>query len=219
MKTKKKEASQWNNEIEEIARQPYPIEIHVLSDEDGGGYHVFLPDFGHSACSATGDTVAEALTILEDVKREVVSLYLEKGIRIPEPSPNPAVADTLQQVPFRIPKSTHRRLKDLARVEGLTLNAFLARIVNEFVTVKSFGNSIDGILSRLSQVDALVKSLESMMGRVAEQQSCQPRHTFTMQPCTVREMQVETSITNASLDHDAHSKSWSPSIDYQGLIQ
>ena len=66
-----------------------PIEIHKLPPDQGGGLHAFLPDFGHSACSACGDTIDETLSLLQEVKTNVIDLYRERGISIPEPSQNP----------------------------------------------------------------------------------------------------------------------------------
>jgi predicted RNase H-like HicB family nuclease len=68
----------------------YPVQIHWIDEDEGNGYYcAFLPDFGHSACSATGDTVEEALKSLEIVKRDVVQVYSETGGTIPEPSGAP----------------------------------------------------------------------------------------------------------------------------------
>lgn len=65
----------------------YPIEIQEFLDDEGNtNYYAFHPDFGHSACSAVGDTVEEAIYILGMVRRDVIEYYLETGREIPEPS-------------------------------------------------------------------------------------------------------------------------------------
>jgi predicted RNase H-like HicB family nuclease len=65
----------------------YPIQIHFVEEKEGDDYFfAFHPDFGHSACSATGDTVEEALASLGLVRIEVMRHYRETGKQIPEPS-------------------------------------------------------------------------------------------------------------------------------------
>jgi predicted RNase H-like HicB family nuclease len=77
-------------QVAEIMARWYPVQIHRLGEEDGAPYYFgFLIDWGHSACSATGDTVEEMLANLESVKRNVIEYYLEAGKPIPEPSGDP----------------------------------------------------------------------------------------------------------------------------------
>jgi predicted RNase H-like HicB family nuclease len=127
-----------NNKIEEIINKKYPAETYFIKEEDGDGYWLaFLPDFGHSACSAVGDTKQEAFEILEEVQKEVVRNYLESNKKIPEPSTSPMESNELQQIPFRAPKHTHNQLKREANKEGLSLNSYLQKIVTEHLILKS----------------------------------------------------------------------------------
>jgi predicted RNase H-like HicB family nuclease len=78
------------SEVAEIMKRWYPVQIHLLGKEDGDPYYFgFLIDWGHSACSATGDTIGEMLENLESVKRNMIDYYLEAGIPIPDPSGDP----------------------------------------------------------------------------------------------------------------------------------
>lgn len=88
---------QWERERDERIRakarrllgelDAYPIQIHHIPEEDGPGYYLaFLPDFGQSACSATGDTIPEAVDRLKEVQAQVFAYYRETGRKIPEPS-------------------------------------------------------------------------------------------------------------------------------------
>ena len=71
--------------LKEVMTRRYPMEIFPVEDEGEEYYFAFLPDFGSSACNATGYTIAEALETLDEVKREVVLYYIEEGKKIPEP--------------------------------------------------------------------------------------------------------------------------------------
>jgi len=71
-------------------QQKYPINIHFIKDSDGEPYvFAYLPDFGHSACSATGETVVEALATLALVQEAVIEHYQERGKPVPTPSKSP----------------------------------------------------------------------------------------------------------------------------------
>jgi predicted RNase H-like HicB family nuclease len=65
----------------------YPINIHYITEEGNSGYYLaFLPDFGYSACSATGDTIEEVIDNLREVYKEVVKCYLDTNKLIPKPT-------------------------------------------------------------------------------------------------------------------------------------
>ena len=67
----------------------YPVTICRVPEDMGGGLHAYLTDFGHSACSAVGDTVEETLELLQEVKTNVIAHYKEWGMTLPESSPSP----------------------------------------------------------------------------------------------------------------------------------
>ena len=122
--------------IEQLLSRQYPVQIHHIAEEDTPGYYLaFLPDFGQSACSATGDTMPEAIERLSDVKRAIVQHYLDTGREIPEPSKGPHDAAVLQQMPLRLPKDIHDRLKQRAENSGMSLNAYATRVFVEHLTV------------------------------------------------------------------------------------
>ena len=64
----------------------YPITVKYVVTEDDSYYYAFLPDFGHSACSAVGDTIQEACETLELVLKDVIAVYKEDGHEIPIPT-------------------------------------------------------------------------------------------------------------------------------------
>lgn len=71
-------------------RTKYPITIYFV--EDGQYYFAYLPDFGSSACSATGETIQAAVDNLAAVEKAVTQHYLDTGRALPHPTPNPALA-------------------------------------------------------------------------------------------------------------------------------
>jgi len=87
-----------------IMKRKYPIEIHHIKEKDCEGYFLaFHPDFGCSACSATGETEEEAINLLNQVRRDVLEYYIKEGKNIPEPSRDPLRMNYIQR------KATHDR--------------------------------------------------------------------------------------------------------------
>jgi len=66
-------------------RLPYTIEIVPIPEDQGGGFTATLPEIGRLAIVADGDSLKEALSNLEEVKKERFAEYLERGLEIPEP--------------------------------------------------------------------------------------------------------------------------------------
>jgi predicted RNase H-like HicB family nuclease len=136
--------------IEELLARQYPVQIHHIPEEGAAGYYLaFLPDFGQSACSATGDDMAEAITNLADVRREVFQHYLETGREIPEPSPGPHEPPVLQQMPLRLPKDIHDGMKRCALESGMSLNAYATKVLTEHLTMWTVERKLDAFFEHL----------------------------------------------------------------------
>lgn len=74
----------------EALSRPYSVEIHYIPEDDGDGYFfAFHPEFGYSACGATGATMTDALSQLATVSTAVIHHYLASGRELPEVSPSP----------------------------------------------------------------------------------------------------------------------------------
>jgi hypothetical protein len=69
--------------IDKYMSLDYPIEIKEEEDFFPNSKYFYV---GQSACSATGDTVEEALTELEGVKLDVITYMIRAGKEIPLPS-------------------------------------------------------------------------------------------------------------------------------------
>ena len=138
--------------IGQLLAQHYPVEIHFIPEEgDAGYYYAFLPDLGASACSATGDTQEEALARLAEVKEAVLRHYLETGREIPKPGPGPHQEPVLQQMPVRVPKDIHDRLKQCSRNAGMSLNSYVIRVFSEHLVVQSVEARLDAFFKTALQ--------------------------------------------------------------------
>ena len=114
----------------------YPVEIRRLSEEDGGGYIACIPYLGRWMFTAAGDTIEEALQTLEEVKRDHFERLLSEGKEIPLPPPVDADEHYSGRFLVRIPRHLHRRLAQLAELEGCSLNQYVTSLLAEASTIK-----------------------------------------------------------------------------------
>lgn len=92
----------------------YKIEI-IPAEE--GGYVAAIPDL--PGCITQGETLEEAINMIQDAKETWLETALENNINIPIP-----VSDNEFSGKFnlRIPKSLHRDLAQRAKQENVSLN-------------------------------------------------------------------------------------------------
>ena len=63
----------------------YKIQVEELTEDDGGGIFLSIPDLGSAAVCAHGNTYDEARARLEQVKQDFLEIWLEEGCDIPAP--------------------------------------------------------------------------------------------------------------------------------------
>jgi predicted RNase H-like HicB family nuclease len=68
----------------------YPVIVQPLSQEDGGGFLVTVPDL--PGCMSDGDTPEEALANVQDAIAAWIEAARDLGRRVPEPSKELALA-------------------------------------------------------------------------------------------------------------------------------
>lgn len=116
---------------------PHPFEAYAhiigpLSEEDGGGFLITLPDL--PGCMSDGETEAEALENGRDAFEAWVSARADAG----RPIPAPAFRPDMIEVPAssgkfvtRVPKSVHAQLAARAKQEGVSLNTLVLTFIAE----------------------------------------------------------------------------------------
>lgn len=101
-------------EAREIMRRPYR---KVISGDAEEGFLIEVPDL--PGCMTAGETVAEAVEMLQEAMQLWLMAHLEDGLPIPEPSQERAYNGKLL---VRMPKTLHRRLIERAEDEGVSAN-------------------------------------------------------------------------------------------------
>ncbi|UOF90981.1 type II toxin-antitoxin system HicB family antitoxin [Fodinisporobacter ferrooxydans] len=97
---------------------PYTI---TLIPAQEGGYVVKINEL--PGCLSQGETVEEALSMIEDAKRAWIEVALEVGNDIPEPVRGEEEYSGKFNV--RVPKSLHRLLAEKAKEEKVSLNQYV----------------------------------------------------------------------------------------------
>lgn len=111
----------------------YPVEIRRLPAEEGGGYVACIPMLGRWTVQAVGDTVEEALELLEEVKSTVFAHLEEQGVVIPAPPPFEEPRQYQGKIVLRVPPAMHEELMRRAEQEGCSLNQFIQNALARYL--------------------------------------------------------------------------------------
>ena len=98
----------------------------VLIPDESGGFGVKIDEL--PGCISQGETVSEAYGMIRDALRSWLTVALENGIDIPEPG-----QEHSGKFLVRVPKTVHRELARRARLEGVSLNLYVASVLAKAV--------------------------------------------------------------------------------------
>lgn len=111
-------------DIEYYMSLPYTVQVTRVADETGAYYFAKVEEL--PGCHTDGATPAEAVTELEQVKRDYLEVKLEMGAAIPEPEDLPS-----GRFGVRVPKTLHRQLITTAKSENISLNALIVYLLTQ----------------------------------------------------------------------------------------
>ncbi|MDO8578574.1 MAG: type II toxin-antitoxin system HicB family antitoxin [Dehalococcoidales bacterium] len=119
--------------VTELKRKPveyyfnlkYPITI-IPSEE--GGYVAEIEDL--PGCLSQGETLEETYANIEESRRLWIDVAYEDGQDIPEPRDKQGYSGNFI---VRGPKSLHRKLDQMAKREGVSLNQYLVSTLSHSV--------------------------------------------------------------------------------------
>ena len=114
-----------NRKIEYYLALPYTRE---LIPEPEGGWFVRVKEL--PGCMSQGETVDEAMLMIEEAMRGWLESELENGKTIPEPRPEEEYSGKFI---VRVPKSLHRKLAEISGSEGVSLNQWINTTLAEAV--------------------------------------------------------------------------------------
>ena len=101
---------------------PYRIEIQELTEEDGGGVVLSLPELGRAVMTGCGDNFEEAKESLKEVKKDIFSMWIGRGVNIPEPDSMNTYSGKLS---LRIPPRLHKEIAEEAKKQQSSINQYI----------------------------------------------------------------------------------------------
>ncbi|RIH84340.1 type II toxin-antitoxin system HicB family antitoxin [Calidithermus roseus] len=126
----------------------YPV---TLIPEAEGGYTAMVNDL--PGCVSVGETVEEAMAMIEDARRLWLEVAYEHGDDIPLPSSEREYGG---KVLVRMPPSLHRRLLEGAEAEEVSLNQHIVSLLSE-------ASAVNVVRRELGTLRAEVKALRQRM--------------------------------------------------------
>jgi antitoxin HicB len=111
--------------IEYYFHLKYPVTLHPALE---GGYAVEIEDL--PGCISQGETIEEAMEMIEEARRLWLESAYEDGLDIPVPRNED---DYSGKFNVRFPKSLPRKLDQLAVHEGVSLNQYLVSTLSHVV--------------------------------------------------------------------------------------
>jgi predicted RNase H-like HicB family nuclease len=116
--------------ISPYAFEDYTHVVSRLSEEDGGGFLLTIPDL--PGCISDGETIEELMQNARDAFAAWISAKVDQGLEIPAPSFQvEAIPEASGKFVQRLPKSLHARLTARARSEGVSLNTLVTALIAE----------------------------------------------------------------------------------------
>jgi antitoxin HicB len=108
--------------LKDYMKLPYAI----TSIPEGSGYSVEIKDL--PGCISQGETLEEALEMIEDAKMAWIKVNLELGNSIPLPSTEKKFSGRFV---VRLPSSLHQQLAEQAERNGVSLNQMVSTLLAE----------------------------------------------------------------------------------------
>jgi len=104
----------------------YPVSIEESPE---GGYFIQIKDL--PGCYSQGETIEEALKMIEEARCLWMESMYEDGNEIPLPGSKTEKYSGKFNV--RIPRNLHRKLDEMAEKEGVSLNHYLVSTLSQAV--------------------------------------------------------------------------------------
>ncbi|MBM3610017.1 MAG: type II toxin-antitoxin system HicB family antitoxin [Alphaproteobacteria bacterium] len=108
----------------------YAFTVRKLSDQEGGGYLAEAIEL--NGCIADGSTPEEAVHNLEDSINSWIRTMTELGRPVPQPCKDSFSGKWV----VRTPKTLHKKLTELSKIEGVSLNTLIVSLLSEGIGVK-----------------------------------------------------------------------------------
>ena len=117
-----------NKNLNYYSALKYKIELNYNAGDNT--WTASHPELGLGSCYAIGDTQEEAIKKLKEEKEFIIKYALDNNFEIPEPKYSDEDLPSGQFV-IRLPRSLHKKLKEEADKEGVSLNQYIVFVLAE----------------------------------------------------------------------------------------
>lgn len=125
---------------------PYTL---VIKKKESGSYYISVKEL--EGCISVGQTVKEAIAMIEDAKKNWIRFSLEKGLPIPEPEDSSSRAYSGKFI-VRVSPSLHKTLAEQTKVDGISLNLHVAELLSgASAKIEEKDKMIDSLILRLQE--------------------------------------------------------------------
>lgn len=117
--------------VEDWLRRPYARTVEFVTDDEGGYWTAYLPQFGLHSLKGVGESRAEAEEQLDDVLRVAFQMMAERGDEPPAPlaREEPSTARGSGKVLVRMSPDLHARLKYQAESYEVSVNHYIVELL------------------------------------------------------------------------------------------
>lgn len=130
--------------IEDYLALPYTLGI---KKEESGSYYISVKEL--EGCIFVGQTVEEAIAMIEDAKEDWIRFSLEEGLPIPEPEASLRRSYSGKFI-VRVSPSLHKTLAEQAKVDSISLNLHVAEMLSGAgAKIEEKDKMIDSLILRL----------------------------------------------------------------------
>lgn len=144
-------------EVQKYMKLPYTIK---LIPEEDGTYFVEVEEL--PGCMSQGDTPEEALEMIKDAMEGWLESSIDRGLEIPLPD---VMREYSGRFLVRVPVSLHRRLAEIAKKEGVSLNHYIVSSLSEKLSTKDIENELKIIKDK---VDLLIATQNNQSRKIPE---------------------------------------------------
>lgn len=109
--------------LADLLARRYPVTLHPEAE---GGYTAQIERL--PGCISQGETLEEAMAMIDDARRLWIETAVEEGNPVPAPDDDAAHSG---RILLRLPRSLHQRIARTAAQEGVSLNQYLVSIISE----------------------------------------------------------------------------------------
>lgn len=136
----------------------YRIVVYPIETEAGTQWAAEYPDL--RGCIGGGYTAIEAIQEAEENKEVFLNELKELGKEIPIPKTE---IEFSGKFTVRITKSAHKKLAEAAECEGVSINSFVAEIINQKLGECKIVNEILQNTEMVDKLSLLVKDTDSLI--------------------------------------------------------